>query len=75
MQGENEDFDMERYAAETFDPEILSEIRQIMLNKEGFKEFLNDLNAKIAAIKLEKINLESQKEDEEKTADSPTEHI
>ena len=52
MQAENEDFDTERYAADTFDPEILAEIEQIMQNKKGLDSFINDLNVKVAESKL-----------------------
>ena len=52
MQAENEDFDIERYAADTFDPEILAEIEQIMQNKKGLDSFINDLSVKVAESKL-----------------------
>ena len=64
MQAENEDFDIERYAADTFDPEILAEIEQIMQNKKDFDVFINDLNVKVAESKLQKINIENKTKDE-----------
>ena len=52
MQAENEDFNIERYAADTFDPEILAEIEQIVKNEKGLGTFINDLSVRVAESKL-----------------------